>query len=132
MRRYLRHYQHSGPIWQGRFKAFPAQVDEHLVTVVRYVERNAFRAKLVQQAESWPWSSQANPPDGPPLDTESFLRAAGWIEFVNAPMTEAENGAVRLSVRRDRPYGSEVWTIPTAKRLGLGYSPRPRGRPVSA
>jgi putative transposase len=132
VRRYLRHYQHSGHIWQGRFKAFPAQDDERLVTVVRYVERNALRANLVQQAESWPWSSLANSPDGPPLDTESFPRAAGWIVFVKAAMTEAENEAVRLSVRRDRPYGSEAWTIQTAKRLGLGYSLRAPGRPVSA
>jgi putative transposase len=35
VRRYLRHYQRSGHIWQGRFKAFPAQDDERLVTVVR-------------------------------------------------------------------------------------------------
>jgi putative transposase len=40
VRRYLGHYRHSGHVWQGRFKAFPIQQDEHLLTVVRYVERN--------------------------------------------------------------------------------------------
>jgi putative transposase len=50
VRRYLRHYQHSGHIWQGRFKAFPIQEDEHLATVVRYVERNALRANMVARA----------------------------------------------------------------------------------
>lgn len=39
VRRYLGHYGHSGHVWQGRFKAFPAQGDEHLLTVLRYVER---------------------------------------------------------------------------------------------
>jgi putative transposase len=49
--RYLRHYHHSGHVWQGRFKAFPIQDDEHLVTVVRNVKRNALRAGLAERAE---------------------------------------------------------------------------------
>lgn len=43
VRRYLRHYQHSGHVWQGRFRAFPIQDDDHLLTVMRYVERNPLR-----------------------------------------------------------------------------------------
>src|SRR4029434_6597600 len=35
-----------GPLYQGRFKAFCAQEDHHLLTMIRYVERNALRAKL--------------------------------------------------------------------------------------
>ena len=45
VRRYHRHYRSSGHVWQGRFKAFPIQADEHLLTVLRYVERNPLRAK---------------------------------------------------------------------------------------
>ena len=41
VRRYHRHYHGSGHVWQGRFKAFPIEEDEHLWTVLRYVERNA-------------------------------------------------------------------------------------------
>ncbi len=57
VRRYLRHYRSSGHVWQGRFKAFPIQEDEHLLTVVRYIERNPLRAGLVERAEAWRWSS---------------------------------------------------------------------------
>jgi putative transposase len=39
VRRYHQHYHSSGHIWQGRFKAFPIQLDEHLLSVLRYVER---------------------------------------------------------------------------------------------
>jgi hypothetical protein len=46
---------------------------------------------------------------------------------VNAPMTEAEVAAIRLSLRRDRPYGSGSWATKTAALLGLEYSFRPRG-----
>ena len=46
-RRYHRHYRTTGHVWQGRFDAFPIEADEHLLTVLRYVERNALRAELV-------------------------------------------------------------------------------------
>ena len=47
----------SGHGYQGRFKSFPLQDDEHFYTVCRYVERNALRAKLVKRAEDWRWGS---------------------------------------------------------------------------
>jgi putative transposase len=131
VRRYLKHHHQSGHVWQGRFKAFATQDDDHLVTVVRYVERNPLRAGLVSQAEEWPWSSlgagRSWPGVSPRLTLDDLLRRGDWIGFVNAPMTEAEAEAIRLSIRRDRSYGSEVWTRATATRLGLMSSIRPRG-----
>ena len=41
------HTAGTGPVYQGCFKSFPVQTDEHFLTVARYVERNALRAKLV-------------------------------------------------------------------------------------
>jgi len=46
-----------GHLYQGRYKSFPVQKDEHFSTLCRYVERNALRAKLVARAEDWRWSS---------------------------------------------------------------------------
>jgi putative transposase len=57
VRRYHKHYRSSGHVWQGRFKAFPIQEDDHLLSVLRYIERNPLRAKLVAKAEDWSWSS---------------------------------------------------------------------------
>ena len=46
-----------GHIWQERFKAFPIEQDEHLLTVLRNIERNPLRAGLLNRAEDWSWSS---------------------------------------------------------------------------
>ncbi|MCE9556362.1 MAG: hypothetical protein K8T91_23690, partial [Planctomycetes bacterium] len=46
-----------GHVYQGRFKSFPVASDEHLLTVLRYVERNPLRAGIVRSAELWPWGS---------------------------------------------------------------------------
>jgi len=47
----------TGPVYQGRFKSFAVQTDVHFLTVARYVERNALRAKRVDRAEAWRWCS---------------------------------------------------------------------------
>jgi hypothetical protein len=59
VRRYHQHYHSSGHVWQGRFRAFPIQEDDHLLTVLRYIERNPVRACLVERAQDWAWSSAA-------------------------------------------------------------------------
>jgi putative transposase len=131
VRRYLGHYRHSGHVWQGRFKAFPIEQDEHLETVLRFVERNPLRAGLVERAQDWKWSSLQRNSERPVLDPGPVPHGAEWTEFVNTPMTEAEVAAIRLSLRRDRPYGNDAWSIETAGLLGLEHSLRPRGRPPS-
>ena len=132
VRRYHRHYHGSGHVWQGRFKAFPIQQDEHLLTVLRYVERNPLRAKLVRRAENWPWSSLHWRQEKQRLmflDEGPVPRPRNWLARVNAAETTAELEAVRRSIARGAPYGSRVWTQRAAVRLGLGPSLRPRGRP---
>ena len=51
------HSSGSGALYQGRFKSFPIEQDEHFLTVCRYVERNPLRAKLVDRAQEWRWCS---------------------------------------------------------------------------
>jgi putative transposase len=48
-RDYHRHYGATGRIWQGRFKPFPVEDDDHLLAVLRDVERNAPRAELISE-----------------------------------------------------------------------------------
>jgi putative transposase len=66
VRRYLRHYGHSGHVWQGRFKAFPIQQDDHLTTVVRDVERNPLRPAWSSGPRSGPGRAPAPRPPGRP------------------------------------------------------------------
>jgi putative transposase len=46
----------SGHFWQGRFGAV-AMDEEHLAAAVRYVSLNPVRARLVERAQDWRWSS---------------------------------------------------------------------------
>ena len=124
-----------GHLYQGTYKSFPVEVDDHFYTVCRYVERNALRAKLVRRAELWPWSSlgvsshRAAAEEAPPLAAWPLVRPRNWAERVNQPLTEAEIEAVRVSIQRGRPFGGASWQKRTARRLGLESTFRPRGRP---
>ena len=134
VRRYHGHYQTSGRghVWQGRFKAFPIEADSHLLTVLRYVERNPLRAGLVARSEDWPWSSlrerKQESADGF-VDPGPVALPEGWVEWVNQPQTDGELERLRASVNRGMPYGSEPWVERMASLLGLGFTLRPRGRP---
>jgi putative transposase len=128
------HTAGTGHLYQGRYRACPVEEDEHLVTVLRYVERNPLRAGLVGRAEAWRWSSlgrrQASAEAGRPLLQPWPLPVpADWLERIHRPETEAALEAVRRSVVRGRPFGSAAWAQQTTARLGLEYTLRPRGRP---
>ena len=132
VRRYHRHYHGSGHVWQGRFKAFPIEQDEHLLAVLRYVERNPLRANLVRRAEAWAWSSLSWRPSNKRLGLLSDWPVPcprNWLAVVNGVENNGELAALRQSIVRGAPFGDARWSERTAKRLGLESSLRPRGRP---
>jgi putative transposase len=123
----------QGHLYQGRFKSFPAQSGKGLYEVLRYVEGNARRAKRVEAAELWPYGSLFAGPrraeDQVTLTPWPVPRPADWAAKVNKPIAAAELNRLRLHLLRDRPYGDPAWTAAAAKRMGLQWTFRDRGRP---
>ena len=124
----------SGHVYQGRFKSFPVQADDHFLTVCRYVERNALRANLVKRVEQWRWSSLWRRVRGDAAAKELLSHwpvrcPRDWKDWVNEPQSEQEVEALRRSIIRGSPYGEESWVERVVKRLGLEITLRPRGRP---
>jgi putative transposase len=123
----------SGRVWQGRYKAFPIEQDAHLITVLRYVERNAVRAEFVNRAREWKWGSAAwrhGPASVSALVQEPPVRLpVAWDDFVDAPQTPAEVEAVRTCINTQRPYGARAWMEEAAECRGFPRPRQPRGRP---
>ncbi|MBI1336837.1 MAG: hypothetical protein GC164_07735 [Phycisphaera sp.] len=130
----------EGPVYQGRFKAFPIEADRHLLTVCRYVERNPARASRVERAEDWRWSSlwrSLNPlnpePRTPPLVLSDWPVPGGrpqhWLRTVNTPMSEAELKALQTATRRSQPFGNDRWAHRLTTRYHLVSTFRLPGRP---
>lgn len=135
--RWHSHYHTSGTghLYQGRFKSFPVQGDEHLLTVLRYVERNPVRANLIELAEQWRWGSAWQRQQPSPkqaawlshLDEPRLPRR--WQALVNKPQTQTEQDAIRNCIVRGSPFGDDRWRTQNAARLGLASTLNKRGRP---
>jgi len=123
-----------GHLYQGRFKSFPIQCDEHLLTVCRYVERNPLAAGLVKKAQGWRWSSLWARTHGDDsiqalLSPWPIQRPDDWTDRVNAALTAKELDRVRTSIERGRPYGGDAWVRRTVRELHLEHTVRSEGRP---
>jgi putative transposase len=122
-----------GHVYQARFKNFMVQEDGHLLTVLRYVERNPLRAGAVKRAEDWRWSSLHVRLHGPEkmravLSDWPIDRPAGWAALVNQPQTQAEVDAIQTATKRGRPLGNDAWVRSMAARHRLESTLRDRGR----
>jgi putative transposase len=132
VRRYHREHESNGHVWQGRYKSFVIESDDHLLTVMRYVEGNPVRAGLAGSAIEWRWSSHAEvigKKERQIIDELPIDLPDGWSRYVDEPLTEKEIDRVRESVKRQCPYGRREWIAEVSSQFGLESTLRPRGRP---
>jgi putative transposase len=122
-----------GHLWQGRFASFPMD-ESYLLAAVRYVEMNPVRARLVQDAEAWPWSSaraHLAGTDDQLVKVAPLLKMVGdWKLFLAAEIEE-EIGNIRKHERTGRPLGSEgfVERLESAlDRILKRSKPGPKGK----
>ncbi len=141
--RYHKRHNTSGHVWQGRFKSPVIQDNAHLLVVLRYIEANPLRARMVNEAAEYRWSSFPHHGTGrEDLLLSSFpeweelgrteaerRRRWRWRAQMRRAQAEDELSAVRRSLRSGRPYGTEDWTNRMAAALNIELNPRPRGRP---
>lgn len=136
--RYNAHYNSVGygHVYQGRFKSFPVASDNYFLKLCRYVERNPLRAKLVDRAENWRWSSLWVRENGKEKDKALLSKwpiemPENYSEWVNEkePKEDKDLDHIRNSIRRGSPLGESGWVNATARKLGLQSTLKPFGRP---
>ena len=121
-----------GHLYQGRFKSFPVQDDSHYLTVMRYIEANPLRAKIVKRPGDWLWSSFAVR-----QGTESLFDLTDgpvelpkkWEKLVKGVIEPKQLFNLEKSFKRGAPFGDSTWQTITAKRLEIESTMRPKGRP---
>jgi len=135
-RRYTAHInarnRWTGHLWQGRFGSV-AMDEAHLFTAIRYVSLNPVRARLVAQAQDWPWSSVrahlAGRDDGVVNVAPALQRIEDFTAFLGQPFDEDETYlALRRAETIGRPLGGEEWIAALERDHGRKLAPRRRGR----
>lgn len=125
----------TGPLYQGRYKSFMIEDDTHLITVIKYIERNPVRAKLVRTCEEWRWGSAWLRAQGnanqiarlinePPVDLPK-----DYMRWINTSDKEDDLEQLRTSVRRGSPFGSTTWMENMIQTHNLLSTVRREGRP---
>ena len=123
-RHYHEKYGTTGRLWQGRYKAFLVQDDHYLLTLMRYVERNALRKNLVARAEDWRWGSL----------NWRVARATRRLTLPPPPCPAGELARIRESAAdscRTRSHPDQRQSPAALRRSRLGERKGPRCGPES-
>lgn len=121
----------TGHLWQGRFSSV-AMDEPHLHAAFRYVALNPVRARLVERAEQWRWSStraHLNGADDHVVKVAPALdRIGDFAAFLNEEFDEAFTyAALRKAESVGRPVGSLEWMQDMETKTGLMLRPGKRG-----
>jgi len=124
----------QGHLYQGRYKSFICEQDQHLLTLLRYVERNAKRANLVKKAEAWQWSSVWRRVSGTSqqqrmLSDWPTLIPRDYLLLLNQPLTNAEDEYLERAEAKSVPFGKDGWVDRMVKKYGIEQVLRGVGRP---
>ena len=125
----------SGHLWQGRF--YSCVLDEpHLMTAIRYVERNPVRSGLVKNAWEWQWSSAAfhTRRSEMKINIEDIIGMLDfdvikWEQFLSSEDDENQINIIRSNTKQGRPVGTAKFIEEIGAKVGRVLKTIPRGRP---
>lgn len=123
-----------GHLYQGTYKSFPIEADHHLTTVIRYVEQNPLRAKLVKRAELWPWGSlhrrmRGNKEDKKLLAKLPTKLPTNYLVSVNTIFRDDALHTLRYTIKKNAPFGSDTWVDMMVQKHDMHQTQREGGRP---
>lgn len=120
----------TGHLWQGRYGAV-AMDEPHLAAAARYVALNPVRARLVERAERWEWSSARAHLAG---ENDELVEVAPVLErfgdfatFLGSAEDQQATRALRRSETTGRPVGCSEWIEDIERRSGRALAPKKRG-----
>ena len=118
-------------MYQERYESLPVQEGDDFVHLVGYIEATPLRARLVERAEDWAFSSLGcgKKPARQLLGAWPVARPERWKKRVNKPLDKSVRGRLELSLQRARPLGDDHWTARIAKKTHTEHKLRPIGRP---
>ena len=125
------HARTTGHLWQGRYGS--VVMDEaHLVNAIRYVTLNPVRARLVERAGDWPWSSArahlAGEDDSVVKVAPVQERVGDFGQFLDEVFDEpAAYAPLRRAETIGRPLGEPNWLRQLERESGRGLAPGKRG-----
>jgi len=124
----------KGHLWTSRFYSTPLD-QAHFVAAVRYIELNPVRAKMVDRADEYHWSSaraHVHRIHDPLLSAGALFgldeEIDNWASFLSQADTDKDLKTLRECTMSGRPCGSETFVDIVEKKTGRDFTRRPVGR----
>ena len=129
-----RMYGRTGRLWESRYHSCIVDHDKYLWAVARYIEQNPVRAKMVERAEDYSYSSaraHVNGSEDAVLGEDLFHndRRRDYILLLRSDIPQKEIERLRYATKTGRPLGSEEFVVEMEKKLERRLLQRPKGRP---
>lgn len=144
-RRYVQyfnyHYQRTGTLWEGRYRATVVDAENYLLECMRYIELNPVRAGMVAHPRDYPWSSHGANGEGKTdmlvhphrlyrrLARDEVERRAAYRALFKAPMAAESLGRIRDCTNKGWALGSGRFQEKIERLAERRATPLPKGRP---
>ncbi len=133
-------YDHTGTLWEGRYRATIIDAGEYLLTCMRYIELNPVRAGIVKRARDYPWSSYGYNAYGETdalirshriyrnLGPDAGARQKAYRALFKARIPQTDLDAIRAATNKAWVLGDQAFRDKIEALSGRRASPRPKGR----
>lgn len=144
-RRYVQyfnfHYQRTGTLWEGRYRATVVDAENYLFECMRYIELNPVRAGMARHPREYAWSSYRANAQGKAdvlviphglyrrLARDEDERHAAYRELVKVPMDVELLAEIRECTNKGWALGSRRFQSKIERLTERRTAPLPKGRP---
>ena len=136
---YNHHYQRTGTLFEGRYKATLIDSEAYLLTCMRYIELNPVRASMVRHASDYPWFSYAVNALG---QTNTFItphdeyqrlgknkaeRLAAYRQLFKQRLSALNLAEIRDATNKSWVLGEEKFKVKVQAQIERPVAPAARG-----
>lgn len=134
-------YDHTGTLWEGRYRATVLDSREYLLMCSRYIETNGVRSKLVKHPRDYYWSSygyNANGEEDPLITEHRIYQALGktarernkaYRALFKKRLSAEQETLIHDSTFKGWALGDNKFKARIEKSSGRRATQLPRGRP---
>lgn len=133
------HYDRTGTLWEGRYKATLIDSENYLLTCMRYIELNPVRAGMIKHPSEYPWSSYRHNALGEEtvgirahqlytrLGRTPEAREKAYRSLFRSKIAEKTLAEIRESTNKAWVLGSSRFKQQIEKKLNRRVAPSERG-----
>ena len=129
-----RKYGRTGRLWESRYHSCIVDQERYMWGAARYIEQNPVRARLVERAEAYPYSSARAHVTGkrdPVLGQEIFPpeERGDYVGLLGEALLPEVTEGLRQNTRKGTPLGDEDFVERIEIELERSLVRKSRGRP---